>query len=233
MLGAKSKGGARECGTGRVEDGLYLECGLATDGMPVEAFLIDPPLIPPDTLRAQMTPIGMTLWQDGMGTWHVIDWVGKGHYPYPADFIEEARLMGFSRRAPKSLDFSKLTPASRMIFVHERGRVANYADYAEAAAEGWECPCGKGHPAGVSCAELHWRVPPSTVEAGRGRVLKSGTYPLRPLAPSAPEPVYTLALIASVPLTSISLIGRAGGGYDKAAYDKAIKGGLPVDVVPE
>lgn len=236
MIGGKAKGGERECGKGRVEDGLYLECGLeewSLNGKPLESFLFDPPVTPPDTLRAIMTPLGMTLWEDGSGVHHVIDWVGKSHYPYLSDFVEEARVMGFSRRVPKTLDFSKLGPGSRMVFAHERAQIMNCAAYTAAVAQDWECPCGKGHTPGENCIGLHWRVSPSTAEAGRGRVLKSGTYPLGPLAADAPAPEYALGIFAALPITSLSLIGSQGGGYDKKAYEKASQSKLPVDVVAQ
>ena len=109
----------RGCGK-RKPGGLYLECGLGANGLPLEHFLIDPP-------RPLPTDIGEgiinkpKLWQDpNTQTNHVLIWVGQSHYPYVGDFIEEVRQFGASRRIPHTFPFDKLTPHSTMIFVHPR-----------------------------------------------------------------------------------------------------------------
>lgn len=234
MIGSKARGGARACGEGRILGGIYLECGLSPFGEPMESFWMDPPLPLPLTVQAQVTPLGMSLWEAGDGTHHVLDWIGESHYPYVPDFLEEARVMGFSRRAPKTLDFSKLGPGSRMIYIHKRARVANHLDFAPYLPD-FECPCGKGHLAGDSCIGLLWHVAPADPKVldTVGRALKikgKDSYPLLPLTKGAPAPVYEVALFASMPITSVSVVAGTSG-YDKLAYEKASLSSLPVDVV--
>jgi hypothetical protein len=95
----------RGCGT-RVKGGIYAECKLSPFGMPIEHFLIDPPNPIPDDLG--LTPVGVKLFERD-GVFHILDWVGSAHYKNVADFIEETRNFGASRRLSKSTDFSKLT----------------------------------------------------------------------------------------------------------------------------
>jgi hypothetical protein len=91
---------------------------MSGGGLPIEAFLLDPPM----RLREEWgcTPLGQRFVTDGSGTTHVIDWVGSSHYPDVAGFIEEARLYGISRRIAKTADFAKLNRKSKLILVHSR-----------------------------------------------------------------------------------------------------------------
>lgn len=126
-----STGISRGCGT-REECGVYAESGLSVYGDPLEAFLFDPPLPfkAPSALGVHLvdrpTPI-----TDADGTvrtetvTHIVDHVGSSHYPFPADFIEEAREHGASRRLPPNVDLSRLSVHSRLLLVHSRGLVEN------------------------------------------------------------------------------------------------------------
>jgi hypothetical protein len=150
----------RGCGR-RVAGGVYLEVGTVGEGegYPIEHFLLDPPPLVPDALA--VTPRGLHLIERG-GIWHVVDHVGSESYPNVADFIEEVRHFGVSRRAQKNLDFSKLTSQSRMIFVHARAYIANWKQYDCAKCPKAECACvvcdEKLHRGADSfCAEVWWR----------------------------------------------------------------------------
>ena len=105
----------RGCGY-RQRGGIYAECRVAEDGRPIEYYLLDPahPI-------GGICKVGVSLVRGKKGdVAHILDWVGKTHYPYPVDFIEEARAMGVSRRIPKNFDFAALDERSRLILVHEK-----------------------------------------------------------------------------------------------------------------
>jgi hypothetical protein len=70
-----------------------------------------------------------TIWQpkDGLGRTagpapaHLLIGIGREHYEHVADYTEEARLLGISRRLPGTFDVRQLTPGlSRMVLVHPR-----------------------------------------------------------------------------------------------------------------
>lgn len=122
----------RGCGF-RVKGGIYLCTGLSEDGSPIEDFLVDPPTII-DATKLGLSPIGMKIIKRG-DTYHILDWVGSEYYPNVADFIEEARRYGTSRRAPSTLDFSKLGPGSRHLYVHGKAGIVNYPDYRKAISD--------------------------------------------------------------------------------------------------
>jgi len=117
--------GARGCGF-RVKGGVYIETRLSPYGQPIENFLIDSPQVL-DTQALGIRPRGMTpLLRDG--TTHLFDWVGSDGYPNVADFIEEARHKGISRRVLPSL-VADLTPDSRLLLIHPRAHVHNALDF--------------------------------------------------------------------------------------------------------
>jgi hypothetical protein len=107
----------RGCGE-RKSGGVYAECGLSAHGLPLDSFLVDPPQPPPEGLDI----VNKTqIWQAQGGTCHLLIWVGESHYAYVADYIEETRRFGASRKLNPNLDFSRLTPGeSKMVLVHPR-----------------------------------------------------------------------------------------------------------------
>lgn len=105
----------RGCGT-REESSLYACCPVSPDGLDIEYFLIDP-AIPwngkqlrgPMLVKSKRHP----------GVFNVIIGVGKEFYPFVPDFIEEARVMGISKRFSRDFPIERLTPGrSRMIMLH-------------------------------------------------------------------------------------------------------------------
>jgi hypothetical protein len=237
FIGLKAASGHRMCGGARSIGGLYLESGLTVDGAPIENFLIDAPH-PVDPLSMGVTALGVTLYAGMDGVTHVLDMVGSSHYPFVSDFIEEGRTMGFSRKVSPTLDFSKLGPGSRLVFLHAKGRVDNWADFTPEMFPDFACPCGKGerHAVGTeSCIGLHWQVAPGHTTVSRVRFLappNSYTLGRRDPAYPVPEAKYVPAMFASVPITSISLVSH-GGKYDAAKLAKAQQSGLPVDVTEQ
>jgi len=118
----------RGCGE-REPGGVYAETGLSDQGMPLETFLLDPPLPIPDGLDLINKP---QLWQrvrpagepvlesDEQPIYDLLIWVGAEHYPSCCDYIEETRRYGASRRLNPNLDLALLSSASRMILAHPR-----------------------------------------------------------------------------------------------------------------
>ena len=56
------------------------------------------------------------------GITHLVLGVGKTYYPFPSDFLEEARRMGVSKKVPRNFPFDELTPGkSRMLLNPSEG----------------------------------------------------------------------------------------------------------------
>ncbi|MGB3203637.1 MAG: hypothetical protein WBB28_01475 [Crinalium sp.] len=126
----------RGCGR-RKAGGVYLECQLSPYGLPIEHFIVDPPHLIEEAWR--LSAKGVRLIERPRGNssvHHVIDWVGAQYYPNVADFIEEVKRLGLSRRVPKNLDFSKLSSASRLLLVHHKAWIDGIENYFPK----WECP---------------------------------------------------------------------------------------------
>jgi hypothetical protein len=104
---------------------------MGPGGRPVEDFLFCPPTRLEELAKwtGELAHLGVKLVQVG-SVWHIFDWVGSQHYPNVADFVEEVRRFGLSRRLPKTLDFSKLTAESRIFLVHDRAWVQPFDAYA-------------------------------------------------------------------------------------------------------
>jgi len=210
----------RGCGF-REKGGLYLCCGSSPWGMPVEHFVVDPPVSwrGPRILRAPM------LVERG-GIHHVIMTVGARYYPYVPDFIEEVRVMGLSKQIPRDFDLSKLTPGgSTIILVHSRA-IPAFPFNAE-----WECrkPCSRcrklevaacrpGHRLGsprctfalwpLSQLKTHKRVHEvEKLEGGVARIkTPSTTYTVGSAAPLG-RPKYRPGIFARFYITDIEYVG--------------------------
>lgn len=109
----------RGCGE-RTPGGLYVESGLGPNGVPLEHYLVDPPLPVPEGLDLVNKP--QVIEDPETGIFHLWLWIGAEWYPYCCDFVEEARRLGASRKLNPQLDLSRLTPGSRMILVHPTAR---------------------------------------------------------------------------------------------------------------
>lgn len=118
----------RGCGT-RTEGGIYAETRLGSGGSPISSFLIDPPR-PCDMESLGVSPIGVTLFKQGDVT-HIIDYVGADSYPNVTDFIEEVFMYGASRKLSPLLDYSALSPKSRLMLVHGRAIIENWVELSQ------------------------------------------------------------------------------------------------------
>ena len=212
----------RGCGR-RVVGGVYVEVKQGDGGMPVEAFLVDPPAI--------VTAQALGLIDKGVrlieieNVWHVFDIVGEKHYPYVADFVEEGRRMGFSRRLPENLDLTKLDPEqSRLVFLHRKALITNVEDAGFLHLEHL-CPKGiEEHKAGrleEMCAGLWWHdLAAQNLDAEGLRKLKSGAKyaaAIRPKGSAKPE--RALAIFMSLPITDLAVI-RGRNPEENARVEK-------------
>lgn len=109
----------RGCGE-RVQGGLYISVPSGYYGMSIEHFLVDPPV----RWDGGQVRAPMLIPQDGVN--HVLLGIGREFYPFVPDFVEEARVMGISKRIPFTFDLTTLkpptddTPASGLLLVHPR-----------------------------------------------------------------------------------------------------------------
>jgi hypothetical protein len=196
-----TSGARRGCGY-RQPGGAYFAVPLGPGGRAVEEFLIDPPVVIDDPGRLGLSSVGVTLIERD-GVTHVLDLVGREHYPTVASFIDEARRMGISRRAPKTIDFGRITPSSRLLLAHAHADIANAAEF----------PCARRCPCHVTehlipgfadmCARL-WREEP--LEAARHR----------------------LALFGSFSIPQIEIVRDEADGTHVSTIERAAQAGVPV-----
>lgn len=231
MVGT-TPGVERGCGY-REQGAVYLECGLDEDGEPIESFLIDPP-----TEFEVDAHIGQEL-IDVNGTTHVFDWIGSSHYEYTADFIEEIRHYGLSRRISRNLEVSRLTPASRILCLHARAYIPGYEENEQMGEHEMNHPkrrCGKYHqdgdethleyPTGACSRKWWWDAEPTT-EGTQTRSVASFSYgPVHGW--DVPEPEG--AIFLSLPITNFAVIMAEDGSHMDTTDDLRERTGdaLPV-----
>lgn len=245
----------RGCGT-RVAGGVYVVCPMGPNGRPLESFLLDPP-VPIDMDALGLAPRGVQL-LDRDGATHVLDYVGAQHYPNVADFLEEVRRFGLSRRVPRTLDFSRLGSRSRILIAHGRGwidgdRWPYYADGPggwsvpdhyplvgrHVRPTSWECP--KGLPAhdGISartfdlpmCCGLFWEDIEGGAPAGDSRAVERAMPSFAYTARRRPDgvtPRYRPALVASFPIAWLEIVRDRDGGEHEQTAAAVRRSGLPV-----
>jgi hypothetical protein len=224
----------RGCGT-RVKGGVYAEIPLSKHGLPLESFLSCPPVVV-DAQQLGLTNVGVKLIERA-GVWHVFDIVGKQHYPNVADFVEEARRFGISRRLSQNLDFSKLTTDSRLILLHDHAHIDNFELYRGAH----ECPKVKpGHdrdPLPEMCISLWWQdlvQGEPTEETGRAVRRKMPSFEYTGyMRPENILPKYRLAIFGSFPIPKLVVVNDPEAGTHEQAFHKARNAGLPVRLVDE
>lgn len=229
----------RGCGR-RKAGGAYMECGGSPVGRPIEYFLLCPPQVV-DPKELGITAVGVQL-VELEGTWHVIDWVGEKYYPHVADFIEEVRRFGASRRLPKDLDYSKLTPESRMILLHPQAHIDEPFVYDQYRIGGkafdmeWDkCPKDKIHTKSEMCAGLFWEDVRSVKHDKNIRIgdreMPSFTY--RAATPPGKEKVkHSLAMFAMLPITRLVVIQSKDGSHERT-FEAVSKSSIDSEVVDE
>jgi hypothetical protein len=200
---------------------------MSPDGTPIEEFLIDVPTLIP--LGFNIAARGVSLIEFG-GVTHVIDWVGSDHYPNVADFVAEVERFGLSRRLPSTLDFSRLTPASRILLVHARARLENASLYGP-----FPCPKQLHDPGSDACIGAWWEdvelgtpVPVSSDPRAVQRTMPSFTYQAR-RRPDGIMPRYVPGFFASFPASRLAVVK---GGHEKTLV-AVLKSRLPVAEVNE
>jgi hypothetical protein len=225
----------RGCGR-RAAGGVYAETRISRDGgQPLEFFLVDPPQAV-DLNRLGLTAVGVRL-VEIEGVWHIFDIVGEEHYPYPADYVEETRLKGASRRLSRNLDFSKLSPEGRLVLVHRKAIIQNFHQYPQPPIV--ECPkmlaAHAVAPLEETCAGLWWHdIHAADGELQEGCILRklagSTEYYAHP-RPHNMRPEYQHGIFMMLPITNLAVIrGRNAGEMAVAeqSFQAASKSGLPV-----
>ncbi len=224
----------RACGS-RAAGGVYAETRLSDGGQPIEYFLVDPPKPVLDELG--LTAVGVKLINVD-GVWHIFDVVGAEYYPYPADYVEETRRKGASRRLPRNLEFDLISAESRLVLVHSKAVIQNFSEYPQPPEV--ECPKAivshQCAPLPEMCAGLWWHdLPLSELEPGAdGRFIRKiqggTTYHARP-RPAGIAPQYQHAIFMMLPITNLAIIqGRNAQENASAeqAFQAASQSGLPV-----
>lgn len=240
-------GRRRACGY-RIAGGIYAETKVTgiffrSPTGSAESFnqcVFDPP-IPVDLGRLGLRELGVKLVErktpEGDSVWHVLDVVGATYYPYPADFIAEAKRFGVSRRISREIDFGKLSEQSRLILIHQKAWIENSGEYFAARASGeWDCPKGLANhlnPAAppAMCSGLWYEDLGDCREGDRRCTRKVATVQYAGKArPEGVTPVYRHAMFASFPISNIAVIKDADGGTHETALERASRASLPVSV---
>lgn len=164
FTGQDSSGsGQRECGS-RKEGGTYATCPLSKNGMPLEHFIVCKPVpVVPDDYNLSNVGVKLVDIEEvclackgiaptkktkdryvtvcpvchGTGTetvTHVFDIVGQEYYPNVADFLEEARRMGVSRRLEleDKRQYARLSTRSRLMLLHHKAVINNPSELLKA-----------------------------------------------------------------------------------------------------
>jgi hypothetical protein len=210
----------RGCGDSRIQGGVYLECGVGPNGLPLETFVYDPPI--PYTSRNAR---GVFL-ENVAGVTHVIDEVSYESYPYPSDIIEEVRKHGLSRKVSPDVISSALTPESRIMLVHRRGILANAKAFKTCFDE--ERLAGRCNLFSLHSRRDHLDDPSAPCTRHTYALAAKGDNPVRRFTgstcysvvpfkqPAKREPSYSSAIIASFPITFISVIQADNGSHVQA-----------------
>jgi hypothetical protein len=241
--------GKRGCGD-RVAGGIYLACPPGPVGHPIECHLFDPAK-PVEAAVLGLSPRGVTLFDDGAGTTHVMDWIGSEHYPNVADFVEETRRLGVSRRIAKTAELARLGPRSKLFTVHSRALITNPGDwYAVDDVEWQPCPahlayahCRRGlaapHVIGdldlPACARLWWHDVEGGAVGDDGLYFRqsgSTVYVAQERPPDV-TPAYGLAIFGAFPIVQIEVIADHEGTGTESAMQAASQARLPLVLMDE
>lgn len=222
----------RACGR-RIAAGIYAETRLSPFGQPIETFIICPPK-PIDIAAWGLAPRGARLVEIN-GIWHVFDIVSKADY-HVADYIEETRCKGASRRLSSKLDFSKLSQESRLVLIHEQAIIENYNEYPQPPSI--SCPRDIHRDRlEEMCAGQWWHdIPASELRSDAEGLRHTRTIPggVSYIAYPRPEgiiPLYQFGVFLSLPISNLAVIaGRNPQEDEKAekAFRAASLGELPV-----
>ena len=222
----------RACGK-RIAAGIYAETRLSNQGQPVESYIVDPPK-PIDIEKWGLTARGARLIEVG-GVWHIFDIVGRKYYPHVADIVEEIRYKGASRRLSGKLDFSKLTPESCLVLIHERAVIENFAEYPQPPLV--TCPRFEHlERFEETCAGLWWHdIPEGDLTANEhGQTYRSipGDVSYRAIPRiEGVEPQYHHGIFMRLPVTNLAVIAGRNAQEEKEAekaHQAANQSSLPI-----
>lgn len=245
---------ARGCGY-RVKGGIYLEVPSSPKGRPVEDFILCPPrkVTHHWLRRAGVSPQGIHLvdWADGSQV--AMDWIGSNHYATPARWVEEVKRMGISRRMSSLTDFSKLSPATRLVVIHERAWIdlteeyhKDRPQYNSARTQPW-CPRNvavhRDLPTVECCAGYWWEDEEGEglndpAVGPRGVMVEMPSFSFRAcrrpqtgerLDP-IPAPTYHPAIFASFPVGRLVVVRDPERGSHTKALERARKARLDVSL---
>lgn len=134
--------------------------------VPFTALQQCPPPIVEDPSAIGLTPRGVLIkeatWLGRPECWDMLAIIGKEGYPYPADWIMEARNLGVSWRIPTTAPISLLDENSYQIMIHPRGWIDNYDELYKNRIRLEDCPLGHNHhdddtePKYSFCAGLYY-----------------------------------------------------------------------------
>ena len=232
----------RGCGT-RVAGGIYLvtePCFEVSDTCrPVFDFITDPPV---PTGQLHLSALGSQM-LDARGYTHVVDVVGREHYPNVSDFIMESARMGVSRRISKLARFERLSVGSRLMLAHERAIILTYEGYHYNIPRTLSCPTDN-HDTPLlrehgMCAAYWWHdveggdpQPEDTDPRLVKRTIGSTTYwaHSRPMNVS---PVYEMGFFMSLPIGKIEVVRDRRNGKHEQAEERARRASVSVGLVDQ
>lgn len=211
----------RGCGF-PIAGGVYLKTDISIYGTPWQYFVYDPPVPIYEPEQMGISAQGISFIENG-DHFNAIDWVGASHYPYVPCFIEEGLLFGFSRRIPKTADFSKITPDSKHILIHKRAYIKDPLPYYEKRMKK-SCPKEKEHPehlvmSDYPCIELLWEAMDHGKKvADRGIDYEMPSFKFHAWqSPEGVTPEFQLGAFMWLPINRIEVVyDNIGGTHEKA-----------------
>jgi hypothetical protein len=247
----------RGCGRRKV-GAIYAEVPLSPFGMPFEYFLLDPP-VPVDAREMGLTAVGVKLIKrpdTDEDVYDVYDIIGADSYPNIADFIEEGRRFGLSRRISTAVDFSLLSDKSKMILLHPKAFILNPDDYHAGCT--FDCPKEIADHNAIWSAARPEKLPGRTtipaciglwhqdIEGGEEmkkegdaawdrtvqRMMPSFTY-FGHARPEGVTPQYALAIFGALTIGRLVVINDPDANTHEMSMQKASRSSLTVDLEDE
>lgn len=225
----------RGCGQ-RIAGGIYFECNLSPDGLPLEHFLYCPP--PPVPEEWNLSPISTRLIGE-----HVVDWIGESHYPNVLDYLEEVRRFGLSGRMPENFPFARLSPKSRFMPVHRRAIIDNWQEMRlnfrrgmrEPACPRAEHSADEGYCSGYWWEDVVGGEPNADATWRWTRAVQRTRPAFSYIANASPPnfvPQYRAGILGAFPLTRLVVV-RGDGAERRALRLSRVAPSIPVALVEE